>query len=131
SAAAETVVPEVGALLSRLAGLRDGMASALRDVVRRGHDRAEGDASRLVRTISDSLTRRAGALSLVSARLDALSPLATLSRGYAVPLDARGTVLRRGSMFELGASFDLRVVDATIRCEVGEIRNIDLRVEDE
>jgi hypothetical protein len=34
-------------------------------------------------------------------------------------------------MFELGSSFDLRVVDATIRCEVGGVRNIDLRVEEE
>ncbi|MCK5447538.1 MAG: exodeoxyribonuclease VII large subunit [Gemmatimonadetes bacterium] len=131
SAAAETVVPEFGALSARLAGLRDGMASALWDAVRRSRDRTEDGAGRLVQAIGDSLSRRARDLSLVSARLDALSPLATLSRGYAVPLDDEGTVLRRGSMFEMGASFDLRVVDATIRCEVGGIRNIDMRVEDE
>jgi len=131
SEAAETVVPEAGALLSRLTGLRDGFASGLRDVVRRGRERTEDNAHRLVRTIGGSLTGRAGSLSLVSARLEALSPLATLSRGYAVPLDDEGTVLRRGSMFEVGSRFDLRVVDATIRCEVGGIRNIDLRVEDE
>lgn len=131
SEAAETVVPEVGALLYRLAGLRDGFASALRDAVSRGRERTEDNAHRLVRAIGDSLTIRAGSLSLVSARLDALSPLATLRRGYAVPLDDEGTVLRRGSMFELGSRFDLRVVDATIRCEVGGVRNIDLRVEEE
>ncbi len=131
SEAAETVVPEVGALLSRLAGLRDGFASALRDAVSKGRERTEDTAHRLVRTIGDSLTRRAGGLSLVSARLEALSPLATLSRGYAVPLDDEGMVLRRGDMFELGSSFDLRVVDATIRCEVGGVRNDDLRVEEE
>jgi len=131
SAAAETVVPEFGALSARLAGLRDGMASALWDAVRRSRDRTEDGAGRLVQAIGDSLSRRARGLSLVSARLDALSPLATLSRGYAVPLDDEGTVLRRGSMFEMSASFDLRVVDATIRCEVGGIRNIDMRVEDE
>ncbi len=131
SEAAETVVPEVGALLSRLAGLRDGFASALRDAVSKGRERTEDTAHRLVRTIGDSLTRRAGGLSLVSARLEALSPLATLSRGYAVPLDDEGMVLRRGDMFELGSRFDLRVVDATIRCEVGGVRNDDLRVEEE
>ena len=131
SEAAETVVPEVGALLSRLAGLRDGFASSLRDAVSKGRERTEDTAHRLVRTIGDSLTRRAGGLSLVSARLEALSPLATLSRGYAVPLDDEGMVLRRGDMFELGSSFDLRVVDATIRCEVGGVRNNDLRVEEE
>ena len=72
-----------------------------------------------------------GGLSLVSARLAALSPLATLSRGYAVPLDDEGMVLRRGSMFEVGRDFDLRVVDATIRCEVREIGDIEVRVEDQ
>jgi exodeoxyribonuclease VII large subunit len=131
SAAAETVVPELGALLAGLEGMRGGMTSALQDIVRRGRSRTEDDAGRLARAVRDSVSRRARGLSLVSARLDALSPLATLSRGFAVPLDDEGRVLRRGSMFESGASFDLRVVDATIRCKVSGIRNAEARVEEE
>ena len=131
SAAAEMVVPEMDALTARLEGLRDGLVFALRDIVRRGRQRAEDHTCRLVQSVRDSITRRAGGLSLVSARLDALSPLATLGRGYAVPLDDEGTVLRRGSMFEMGESFDLRVVDATIRCEVAGIRSIDMPAEEE
>jgi exodeoxyribonuclease VII large subunit len=131
SAAAEMVVPEIGSLLAGLRGLRDGLASALRDVVRDGRDRAAADSDRLVQAARDTLSRKANRLSLVSARLAALSPLATLSRGYAVPLDDEGMVLRRGSMFEVGRDFDLRVVDATIRCEVREIGDIEVRVEDQ
>ena len=131
SAAAETVVPEAEALAARLEGLRSGLVFALRDLVRRGRERADGHAGRLVQSARDSITRRAAGLSLVSARLDALSPLATLGRGYAVPLGDDGTVLRRGSMFGKGDSFDLRVVDATIRCEVAGILNIEMPSEEE
>ena len=131
SAAAETAVPEIGSLLAGLRGLKDGMASALRDVVREGRGRAAADSSRLVQAARDTLSHKASRLSLVSAGLEALSPLSTLSRGYAVPLDDEGTVLRRGSMFEVGRDFDLRVVDATIRCEAREVRDIKIRAEDE
>jgi len=85
---------------------------------------------RLVEAARDSLASRASRLSLVATRLDALSPLATLSRGYAVPLGDDGTVLRRRNMFEVGESFDLRVVDATIQCAVSGIQDIEVRGEE-
>lgn len=90
-----------------------------------------GAADRLMQAAGDSIGRRANRLSLVSARLDGLSPVATLSRGYAMPLGDDGTVLRRGSMFETGTEFDLRVVDATIRCEVRGIEEIAVPTEAE
>ena len=131
SAAAETVVPEIGVLLARLQGLKESLTSALRNVVRRGWDSAEDGRGRLVESMREVLAARARQLSLLSTRLDALSPLATLGRGYAVPLDDEGTVLRRGSMFEIGARFDLRVVDASIRCVAEDIRNLEGRANTE
>ncbi len=53
-------------------------------------------------------------------RLDALSPLATLKRGYAVPLTPDGRVLRSINEFEAGQAFDLRVSDGQVRCETTE-----------
>jgi exodeoxyribonuclease VII large subunit len=131
SAAAETVVPEIGVLLARLQGLKESLTSALRKVVSRGRDSAEDGRSKLVESMREVLAARARQLSLLSTRLDALSPLATLGRGYAVPLDDEGTVLRRGSMFEIGARFDLRVVDARIRCVAEDIRNLEGRANTE
>jgi exodeoxyribonuclease VII large subunit len=131
SSSAEMVVPEADALVARLEGLRDCMALALRDGVRRRRDRTVAEADRLVQAIRDSLAHETSRLSLVSARLDALSPLATLRRGYALPVGDDGTVLRRGSMFEVDRNFDLRVVDATIECEVRGIHDIEVRAEDE
>ena len=130
SAAVEMVMPERGALLARMEGLRDGMVLALREAMGRRRERTVNNAVRLVEAARDSLSRRASRLSLVTARLDALSPLATLSRGYAMPLADDGTVLRGGTMFEVGEHFDLRVVDATIQCVVRGIQEIEIRGEE-
>jgi exodeoxyribonuclease VII large subunit len=130
SAAAETVVPESRVLIGRLEGLSVGIATALRNVVQRGRERAEDDTGQLVWAMREKLARGSTQVSLLSARLGALSPLATLSRGYAVPVRDDGSVLRRGSMFEPGSSFDLRVVDADIRCIVEGVRDIEAVAEE-
>ncbi|MDB4948805.1 MAG: Exodeoxyribonuclease 7 large subunit, partial [Gemmatimonadetes bacterium] len=52
-------------------------------------------------------------------RLHALSPLAALARGFAVPLAADGRVLRRRADFAPGQAFGLRVVDGVVPSVVG------------
>jgi Exonuclease VII, large subunit len=47
-------------------------------------------------------------------QLDALSPLRVLDRGYAVPTDPAGRVLRRLADFLPGTPFTLRVVDGRV-----------------
>jgi exodeoxyribonuclease VII large subunit len=53
-----------------------------------------------------------------SAQLDALSPLAVLGRGYAVPRDRDGKVLRRTADFAPGTPFTLSITDGTIAARV-------------
>ena len=55
-------------------------------------------------------------LTRLAETLDALSPLHTLRRGYAVPLAPDGHILRRVSMFEEGGAFHLRLVDGMVHC---------------
>ena len=50
--------------------------------------------------------------------MEALSPLSTLARGYAVPLDGDGALLRTQSDFVPGRPFRLRVVDGNVSCQV-------------
>jgi exodeoxyribonuclease VII large subunit len=57
-------------------------------------------------------------LSDVSGRLNALSPLGVLARGFAVPRDGTGRVLRRMVDFHTGDPFALRVVDGTVNARV-------------
>jgi exodeoxyribonuclease VII large subunit len=71
----------------------------------------------LNRSIEVRLRSRRETLIRLSGRIDALSPLATLRRGYAVPLDSTGRVLRGVQDFPAGQEFELRVVDGRVRCE--------------
>ncbi len=59
-------------------------------------------------------------LAELGAAMEALSPLSTLARGYAVPLDGKGHVLRGVDEFLMGSSFSLRVVDGRVACRVDD-----------
>jgi exodeoxyribonuclease VII large subunit len=49
-----------------------------------------------------------------AARLNALSPLATLARGYVVARDANGRTLSRVSHFTRGQTFELLLQDGKL-----------------
>lgn len=121
SAAAELVTPdrralqrEIASLEARLrAGLRNGTARNARLIERL--DEAVGSAARRrLRSGEERALRAAG-------KLEALSPLASMRRGYAVPLDREGRILRGANSFHPGDPFRLRVVDGSIGCTVREI----------
>jgi exodeoxyribonuclease VII large subunit len=71
----------------------------------------------VVRRMEALLGRRREALLRLAGTMDALSPLSTLRRGYAVPLDDAGRLLRDVGDFPVGRIFQLRVVDGRVRCE--------------
>ncbi len=55
-----------------------------------------------------------------AAALDALSPLKVLARGYAVPSDRDGRVIKSADDAEIGESIDLTLSDGSLRCRVEE-----------
>lgn len=55
-----------------------------------------------------------------TAKLDALSPLQTLSRGYSIPTTADGTVIRSVDEMTNGMEFTLRLKDGKCECIVKE-----------
>lgn len=61
-----------------------------------------------------------GKLAELSAKLDALSPLKTLTRGYSIPMREDGTVLRTVKDFNIGDDFTLRLHDGSVECTVKE-----------
>ena len=142
SAAAEAVAPDGRALGRRLAALGQRLGRALSGQARarrwrldRARERLFGGARRLTsayrqrlqrgrvgisQAMQGRIRRRSARLKEAAAAMEALSPLSTLARGYAVPLDANGRLLRGVGDFVPAERFRLRVVDGNVPCEVAD-----------
>lgn len=143
SAAAETVAPDGPAMLTQLQRMPERLGRALRRTAARPGVVVADRFSRLVATMNrrieparrsldlgrDRLDRgisgltsaRTARLGALAGRLEALSPLSTLSRGYAVARSGDRRVLRSVADFEHGSTFHLRVVDGTVEAVVSDI----------
>jgi len=86
---------------------------------------ARNHLTRLGRSISRSSGRlvagKKALLGASAARLNALSPLATLSRGYAVARDEDGRALTSARQFSPGLSFDLLLRDGRIGAKTEKV----------
>jgi exodeoxyribonuclease VII large subunit len=118
SAAAETAVRDHAelALELRTVGRRIARAAAKR--VDRAKTELHWAASALRTRVTRLAERRRASVAELGARLNALSPLATLQRGYAVARAPDGRVLSSASAFEVGAEFELRLRDGRIGARV-------------
>jgi len=122
SAAAEHAVPALADLRAALLSRHGRLVSATGD--RAESARAElGLTARSLRTAAVRLVekRRAG-IGGVAGRLNALSPLAILSRGYAVARRPDGETLSRAAQFIAGAPFDLLLHDGLVRSRVEDVK---------
>jgi len=118
SAAAQMATPDREEVMEGLGHLGVRLAHGLSSRVQRMEERAGRTGDKLVTAIERRLEVVGSRLSVASGRLDALSPLGVLGRGFAVPRDATGRVLRRAADFRAGERFDLRVVDGTVKARV-------------
>lgn len=122
SAAAEAAFPESAALRELLerrgAELHDSLVSRLE----RHRERLDHDGRRLARALARLAERRRARLEGAAARLHALSPLATLARGYAVARDGDGRPLRALGDFAVGAPFALQLRDGVVDARVEQLR---------
>ena len=59
----------------------------------------------------------------LTARLDALSPLKVLARGYAVAFDQRGHALQRAAQVQAGERVRVRLHEGELSAEVLENKN--------
>ncbi len=125
SAAAELAVPDRAALLRELATCRDRITRAARERHRSLGQELDALARGLTRGLGEYLSRRGREVEAFGKRLEALSPLAVLKRGYAVALDARGRVLRTIAAFEPGLRFTLRVEGGRVGARAEDVRRED------
>lgn len=61
-----------------------------------------------------------GILNLLTAKLDLLSPLAILGRGYSLSCDVEGNLLRSANQVEVQQQIRIRLGEGTLSCQVLE-----------
>jgi exodeoxyribonuclease VII large subunit len=115
SAAAEAAVPVLADAVAEAAGLREALRGALVRQVERRRDRLQRSAADLRTSLVRGNERRRARVGAIAGRLHALSPLAVLSRGYAVARDAGGTTLGSVESFQPASDFDLLLHDGTVQ----------------
>jgi len=140
SAAAELAVPEKQAVEDSIAQLQDAMLQTLRDRIetlgrrltyaaahpflqdpRRLWEQRAQRVDELAARLPDALRRAVERLEMrlrVSAgKLDAISPLKVLARGYAIA-ESRGKIIFRASQVKKGDALRVRLSEGEINCEV-------------
>jgi exodeoxyribonuclease VII large subunit len=120
SAAAEAAVPVLAETRREAAAL----ALALRELIERRLDADRAHLAREARAVHVAaarlVERRRARLELLAGRLHALSPLATLSRGYAVARLLDGRALTSAADFAPGLDFELLLRDGRVRATARE-----------
>jgi exodeoxyribonuclease VII large subunit len=121
TAAARLVVPDLDELLASLDRARAGLGAGARRSVDRHRERLSASATRLERAAGLLVERRRAGLDRSAARLRALSPLATLERGYAI-VRCEGAVVRSAAGLAGGDEVDVRLAEGSFTGTVGEVR---------
>ncbi len=117
TAAARLVVPDLAELRAELRRARESLHRATRRAAERHAQRLETAHERLRRAPLLALERKRARLDTVHARLGALSPVATLERGYAIV--RRGDeVVRSAAAVARGDAIDVRVAEGSFGATV-------------
>jgi exodeoxyribonuclease VII large subunit len=116
--AARLVVPDLAELRERVAALRAGLHRGARRAAERHAQRLALAHERLGRAPLLALERRQARLDNLHARLGALSPLATLDRGYAI-VHRGDELVRSPQQVDAGDAIEVRVADGTFGATVG------------
>ncbi len=121
SVAAETAVLVLDDIVAGILALGDAIRSSTELRVRDGGQtlrRLSRDlAVRSLRTVE----RRRARMQEVAARLETLSPLATLARGYAVALNEKGGALASAALFKPGMPFAIELRDGRVHATADDV----------
>jgi exodeoxyribonuclease VII large subunit len=93
----------------------------LRAPVRHRRQLAANLGGRLERALRGETARRRRAVEALAARLDSLSPLACLARGYAIALLPAGEVVTRAEQVRVGERLAVRLRAGSLGCRVEDV----------
>ena len=117
TAAARLVVPDLDELLAGLARTRERLTTGVRRLGERDRVRLSHARERLRAAPLLLLERRRAAVAATGGRLRALSPRATLERGYSI-VRAHGVVLRDASATRVGEHVDVELARGSLSVEI-------------
>jgi exodeoxyribonuclease VII large subunit len=121
SAAARLVVPDEEELRARLEALRAALEREMTRALARARERHDHDAARLARAPAVLLERKRAGIDALAGRLRALSPDATLSRGYAIVRTESG-IARRSADLREGARVDVELAEGGFGARGEDVR---------
>ena len=137
SAAAEIAVPSQAELLSRIMVDKSRITNAVLGRIDRERKALSGLKLKNPKDLIedrflklDNLTKQAEKnfkiriisererLATLAAKLDAMSPLKVMTRGFAIPVDNDGNVIKSAKSLKSGMEFDLKLADGEKKCMV-------------
>ena len=121
TAAARLVVPDLTELSARLDRSRTALSRGARSALERERRRLDGTRDHLRRAPLLMLERRRAAVEHAAGRLRALSPNATLERGYAI-VRSGGEIVRSSEQVGSGTKVDVELGSGSFGARVEETR---------
>jgi exodeoxyribonuclease VII large subunit len=120
----DTIRSRLAEQQSRVFRLASRIEGVVRDFRHRTDLQVRGMVDRLARQVDLSVRLRRSRWETAAAKLDTLSPLASLGRGYAICQRADGRVVTSVGQAAIGDDVSLRVTDGTLGCRVREVDSI-------
>jgi exodeoxyribonuclease VII large subunit len=120
TAAARLVVPDEAELRERLERLRVTLARDTRRILERARQTLAHDGERLARAPALLAERKRAGVQTLAGRLHALSPQATLTRGYAIVRKDDGAIVRSGAAVAAGSHVDVQLAEGGFGARVEE-----------
>jgi exodeoxyribonuclease VII large subunit len=124
SAAAEAAAPRLADLVRQVRMLGNDLRDAALSQVESARERLDAAGAAVARAASHPVERRRLLLEGMAGRLHALSPLATLARGYAVLSDGEGATVTSVTGLDPGDVIIARVHDGRIHARTERVEKL-------
>jgi exodeoxyribonuclease VII large subunit len=122
TAAARLVVPDEEELRQRLGRLHASLARDARRALERSRQALTADGERLARAPNLLVERKRAAVDGLAGRLRALSPKATLGRGYAIVRSDEGAIVRSTGAIAPGGRVEVELAEGGFGARVEEVQ---------